>query len=302
MQADPDDLEFRCFPHVGGPYRSWQLVSGTGEIVLQGAMPLDTEALRIGCAAYIARIEARATARPVVLAEEPSVMADSPVATPTSASSVVIMPRSRAISWLQQPTTIQGIALLIGVLGLYFAHVIAGATFVSGLAGAALLIGIPDNTGYLHRLAAANPLQFGVPPAAKAIALMLVPLLALSACAPRASTPVVQPNYAALIGLAQTDYKEIKGNADSYCSNPAADPTACKNISTTEGATDPLVAALSATTAPTTLTAIFSNIHVIETAPLPAGWVKPQTQLDVSAALSLMTTLAPIAAQLIPLL
>ena len=131
------------------------------------------------------------------------------------------------------------------------------------------------------------------------IILLSAAALALSGCA---TTPVAAPNYVALIGLAQTDLHEVEAVATAYCAAPAADTTACAKITAARAVADPLVAALTATTAPTTITAAFADINAIMTAPLPSSLVKTQTQVDLAEALAIMQAVAPIAAQIAPLL
>ena len=82
-----------------------------------------------------------------------------PDTTPVTAA----VPQNPVLSWIRQPTTIQGIAVAVFASLGYALHYIAGPVAGSALAGAAILIGIPDNTGFLHKIAAANPLLVSVP-------------------------------------------------------------------------------------------------------------------------------------------
>jgi hypothetical protein len=82
----------------------------------------------------------------------------------TVASLTAAVPQNKVLSWIRQPTTIQGIGL-VAFAGLgYVLHALSTTIAESVLATGAILIGIPDNTGFLHKIAAANPMLVSVPP------------------------------------------------------------------------------------------------------------------------------------------
>ena len=130
------------------------------------------------------------------------------------------------------------------------------------------------------------------------LAILTLPLLALAACA-TTSTPVATPNYAAIVGMIQTDYPQVVAAATTYCALPSADAKACATIAKVEGVAAPLVASLSATSAPTDITAALADVQVILTAPLPTGTLSAQTQNDLNTGLTILETVAPVVAKLL---
>ena len=122
--------------------------------------------------------------------------------------------------------------------------------------------------------------------------------IGLTAC----STATVQTDYAALVGLIQTDYPQVVAAAAAYCASPNASADACAKITAAETTTGPLVAALSNTSAPTDITAAFADVNAI--LPIIAGGpgVSTQTKSDLTTALSILNAVAPIVTGLLPLL
>ena len=125
-----------------------------------------------------------------------------------------------------------------------------------------------------------------------------LPIFALAACA-TTSTPVATPNYAAIVGMIQTDYPQVTAAANVYCALPNADANACATIAKVEAVAAPLVASLSATSAPTDITAALADVQVILTAPLPAGTLSDRTRADLNTGLAVLEAVAPIAAKLL---
>lgn len=110
----------------------------------------------------------------------------------------------------------------------------------------------------------------------------LLPLAFLAGCAGTSTTP---PNYTAIVGMIQTDWPQLKNLASIYTiANPAAAP----GIAKIEAAGDTLVAALSATSAPTSIQAALANAGALLTA-LPPGVVSAQTKADITLGIALLS-------------
>ena len=130
------------------------------------------------------------------------------------------------------------------------------------------------------------------------LAILAFPLLALASCANN-TTSVATPNYAAIVGMIQSDYPQVVSAANAYCALPHADAQACATIVKVEGVASPLVASLSATSAPTDITAALADVQVILTAPLPAGTLSARTQADLNTGLTILEAVAPIVVKLL---
>jgi len=130
---------------------------------------------------------------------------------------------------------------------------------------------------------------------------LTITLAALSLAGCHATPGAVPPNYAAIVGMVQTDYVQVKVAAAAYCAIPNADAKACAMIAKTEAVADPLVASLTATTAPSTIVVALQDVVVILTAPLPTSAVSAQTQADLHLGLTIVAAALQLAPSLIPL-
>ena len=131
---------------------------------------------------------------------------------------------------------------------------------------------------------------------------LTITLTALSLAGCHATPGAVPPNYAAIVGMTQTDYVQVKVAAAAYCAIPNADAKACAMIVNTEAVADPLVASLTATTAPATIEVALQDVVVILTAPLPSSAVSARTQADIHLGLTIVSTALQLAPSIIPLL
>jgi hypothetical protein len=138
----------------------------------------------------------------------------------------------------------------------------------------------------------------------------LIAILALAGCASSAgSAPVTSapaaapPNYASITGMIATNYANLTAAAATYIANPAADPTIVAKIKAIEATDGPIVAALSASSSPTTIQGVLNDLSVLATVPAIAKAVPnpSQTAADISLGLSILSTVAQTAATLAPL-
>ncbi len=123
-------------------------------------------------------------------------------------------------------------------------------------------------------------------------ALILAAALALTGCASSGTTSPTL-SYAATVGLIQTDWPQLEAVASIYT---IANPGAAAGITAIEAKVTPLVAALSATSPPSSVSAILSDMNVIvatipSCSPPPAsqsGCISLRTKADLSAALAVI--------------
>jgi hypothetical protein len=132
--------------------------------------------------------------------------------------------------------------------------------------------------------------------------LLILPVVALTGCSTNLLTaPTVAPNYASIVGMIQTNYPVVKGAALTW---EAANPTNSAAIATINKAiadADPVVASLSATSAPTSIQAVSQDLAILVATPAGQS-LSTQTKSDITLALSLLNTVAQLTPVIAPLL
>jgi hypothetical protein len=132
--------------------------------------------------------------------------------------------------------------------------------------------------------------------------LLILPVVALTGCSTNLlTTPTVTPNYASIVGMIQTNYPVVKQAALTWEAANSSNAAAIKAINAAIADADPVVASLSATSAPTSIQAVSQDLAILVAT--PAGQSLPtQTKSDITLALSLLNTVAQLAPVIAPLL
>jgi hypothetical protein len=131
--------------------------------------------------------------------------------------------------------------------------------------------------------------------------LFLLAAFALAGCANQAGTAPQPANYTAMQQLIVTDAPIVTIAANQYAASPLASASAKAAIAKAEADMNTYLPALTASSPPTTFTAILSDMEILIGLPGGVPGVSSKTQADISTAVSLALTGAQLAATLAPL-
>jgi hypothetical protein len=135
-------------------------------------------------------------------------------------------------------------------------------------------------------------------------ALLACAALLLAGCTGSAGTaPAAAPNYSSIVGMIQTNYGQLTTAANAYSATTLASSATKAQIAKIEAQDGPLVAGLSSTSPPTTITAVLQDLNYLSTVPgIGKSIPNPsQTQQDITQGLTILTSAAQIAASVAPL-